>query len=148
MIDDLEILIREKNAHISIGTLLCLKGLRGQIRQVFQNLLANALKFSKKDESPVVEVSGNIIYEGTTPVAYEVRVADNGIGFNEKYTEKIFTVFQRLNSREQYEGTGMGLAISKKIMDKHQGSITAESTEGEGSTFILSFPYHLLCQPK
>ncbi len=146
IIDDLEILIREKKADVRISQLLCLRGLRAQIRQVFQNLLSNALKFSRKDIPPQIEVSGRVISSPGGQEFYQIRVADNGIGFNEKYLDRIFTVFQRLNSREEYEGTGMGLAISKKIVDKHQGTITAESKEGEGSAFLLTFPYSLICK--
>lgn len=145
IIDDLEMLITEKNATIKIGPLLCIRGLAGQIRQVFQNLLANALKFSQKDSAPQIEVSGAVEEDDAGEKVYRIRVSDNGIGFNVKYLDRIFTVFQRLNSREEYEGTGMGLAISKKIMDKHRGAISAVSTEGKGSTFILSFPYNLIC---
>ena len=140
IVEDLEILIHEKQARINISHLEIIPGLQGQVRQVFQNLLVNALKFSKKDEPPVIDISGSIVNTSDKPSSYVVRISDNGIGFNEKYLSKIFTVFQRLNSREEYEGTGMGLAIAKKIMDRHQGSITASSREGEGSTFILTFP--------
>lgn len=136
---DLEFSVHAKNAVINIGNIPELEVIPGQIRQVFQNLLSNALKFSRNDVPPIIDISANLIHDKDT-VYCRITVADNGIGFDEKYVGKIFTIFQRLNPKEAYEGTGIGLAIVKKIIEKHSGSITARSTEGVGTTFILMLP--------
>jgi signal transduction histidine kinase len=106
------------------------------MRQLFQNLVGNALKFHKEGEKPIVQVSCVRTNNGVA----QIIVEDNGIGFEEKYLEKIFAPFQRLHGRGEYEGTGMGLAICKKIVERHGGSITAKSTPGEGSIFIIALP--------
>ena len=144
---DLEILIAEKNATIHIDRFPEMEVIPGQIRQLFQNILSNALKFSKKDTAPIVNISvsrtaeqeleGNNDENGNF---CRISISDNGIGFNEIYKEKIFTMFQRLHSKEAFEGTGIGLAIVKKIVEKHNGIITVSSREGEGTTFILVLP--------
>src|SRR5205823_4360376 len=109
-----------------------------QMRQLFQNLIGNALKFHRKDEPPVVTIHGQR-RNGHSPASpggsaagemYEITVQDNGIGFEEKYREKIFGVFQRLHGRDEYEGTGVGLAICRKIAERHGGVITAKSVPG------------------
>ncbi len=109
-----------------------------QIHQVFQNLIGNALKFHLPDVHPVIEVSATAIADNIC----EIRVKDNGIGFDEKYLDRIFTVFERLHGDTEYEGTGMGLAIVYKIVERHGGSVTAHSRPGEGATFIVTLPIH------
>ncbi len=145
--NDLELSIKEKNAQLSIGPLPLLDAVPGQLRQVFQNLLSNALKFSKQDQIPVINAWCESISEKSTdaPAATDgnyVRIffQDNGIGFNERYSEKIFTLFQRLHGKSEYAGTGIGLAIVKKIIEKHNGVLAVKSKEGEGSTFIIVLP--------
>jgi light-regulated signal transduction histidine kinase (bacteriophytochrome) len=144
---DMELLIQEKHAIIHTGNIPSLEVIPAQIRQVFQNILSNALKFSSKQEKPVIYIKGELIagrdeHSPTSPVGHYCRITvnDNGIGFNEMYLNKIFSIFQRLHSKEEYEGTGIGLAIVKKIMDTHNGIITARSEEGKGSTFIMVLP--------
>lgn len=144
---DLELIIQEKNAVINIGNLPEIEAVPGQMRQVFQNLLSNALKFSRKDVAPVISVKSDMVASKSfdSPAANtgsycRIVIADNGIGFDEQYRDKIFTIFQRLHTKEKYEGTGIGLAITKKIIDKHNGLITANSVENEGSKFILLLP--------
>ena len=144
---DLEILIAEKNATIHIDTFPAMDVIPGQIRQLFQNILSNALKFSRKDVAPLINISVSRIaeheLEGTEAENgnyCRIAISDNGIGFNEIYKEKIFTMFQRLHSKEAFEGTGIGLAIVKKIVEKHNGIITVSSKEGEGTTFTLVLP--------
>lgn len=139
---DLELSIREKNALITISDIPPLDVISGQMRQVFQNLISNALKFSKKDVQPVISIKAELLEGGGSESCCRITVADNGIGFDEQYLEKIFTIFQRLNPKEDYEGTGIGLAIVKKIIDKHNGSITARSREGAGASFIITLPVH------
>lgn len=144
---DLELSITEKNAVINIEKLPEIEAIPGLIRQLFQNLISNSLKFSKKGLPPVITIKSKItdavdVQSFTNkPGKYcKIELRDNGIGFDEQFSGKIFTIFQRLNSREKYDGTGIGLAIAKKIIDKHNGYITATSKENEGSCFILFLP--------
>lgn len=144
VIEDYEILIQEKKARIFVGKLPTIEVNRGQIRQVFQNLISNAIKFSKPDSTPVIHIDGQIGENGQVTSDSSahciITVKDNGIGFDEVYRDKIFSLFERLNTKDKYEGSGIGLAISKKIIDKHNGSITAVSQIGEGSQFTITLP--------
>jgi light-regulated signal transduction histidine kinase (bacteriophytochrome) len=106
-----------------------------QLVQVFQNLIANAIKFSRPGEPPLVHISATRIDE-----AWLMAVSDNGIGIEPKYFERIFQMFQRLHTRQEYAGTGIGLALCKKIVERHGGRIRVESTRGEGTTFAFSIP--------
>ncbi|RYZ55361.1 MAG: response regulator [Sphingobacteriales bacterium] len=144
---DLEIQIREKNAVIHTGRLDVIDAIPGQIRQLFQNIISNALKFSRPGTQPEISIYcervAGLSSHAHTEASGEftrITISDNGIGFDERYLDKIFTLFQRLNSRENYEGTGIGLAIAKKIVDKHEGTITARSKEKQGSDFIIILP--------
>ncbi|MBV9962467.1 MAG: response regulator [Parafilimonas sp.] len=147
VINDLELAIREKNARLIVKQLPSIEVIPDQMRQVFQNIISNALKFSKQDEQPQIEIWS----EPATPESDDglvaednhycrIFISDNGIGFNEQYLDKIFTMFQRLHGKAEYEGTGIGLSIVKKIVEKHQGSVTAKSIEGEGATFVITLP--------
>lgn len=117
-----------------------------QMRQLLQNLLGNALKFHRRGESPIVRVSAELLDAPDTASgegsgrACQLSVSDNGIGFDEKYLDRVFTIFQRLHGRGDYEGTGIGLAICRKIVERHSGTITARSTPGQGTTFIVTLP--------
>ncbi len=136
---DLEYPIQEKEAGIEVGELPVIDAIPGQMRQVFQNLLSNSLKFVAPGTKPLIRISASTIEAGgLTRCRLEIR--DNGIGFDQQYAEKIFTIFQRLNSRQEYEGTGIGLAIVKKIIEKHRGTIAVRSTEGSGTTFTIVLP--------
>jgi signal transduction histidine kinase len=111
------------------------------MRQLFQNLLSNALKFHQPGQPPVVTVGSEPVQaNGRDPLCWQITVADNGIGFDEKYADRIFTIFQRLHGRHGYEGTGVGLAICRKIVERHHGYITASSQPGAGATFIITLP--------
>lgn len=144
---DLELMISDKKATVHVSDLPHAEVIPGLIRQLFQNLVSNALKFSRKDVPPVITIQSEVVdaekvaefIEGAGEFCI-IKVSDNGIGFDEKYTDKIFTLFQRLNSRDKYEGTGIGLAIAKKIIDKHHGYITANSKENQGATFTIILP--------
>ena len=147
VIMDLEGRIELVKGRVEVGTLPLIDAEALQMRQLIQNLIGNALKFRRPDVPPVVKVAAEIITarapdEGTTVVKKMCRltVNDNGIGFDEKYLDRIFNVFQRLHSRNEYEGTGMGLAIARKIVLFHRGEITATSKPGEGTTFIVTLP--------
>ncbi|GAB3332056.1 hypothetical protein GCM10027299_38240 [Larkinella ripae] len=139
VLKDFELLIEEKQARIQVGPLPRLEVIPGQIRQVFQNLISNALKFSKPDQPPVIEIGCE-----ETPASVDtlclIRVSDNGIGFDQQYADRIFSLFQRLNTKDVYEGSGIGLAVTKRIIDKHNGQINAFSQEGIGATFTIQLP--------
>ncbi|RRB00826.1 sensor histidine kinase [Larkinella rosea] len=143
VLKDFELRIQEQKARVVVGRLPELEVNPGQIRQVFQNLISNALKFSRSDQPPVIEIkslpSANVDDPADIPFA-SISISDNGIGFDEQYVEKIFSLFQRLNTKDIYEGSGIGLAVTKRIIDKHNGRIKAHSREGVGSTFIISLP--------
>ncbi|GCE31558.1 sensor histidine kinase [Dictyobacter alpinus] len=145
VIEDLETRIQETQGTIELGELPTIEADSRQLYQVLQNLLGNALKFHRPNVPPVIKVSATIeensqldeFYSGPNCI---LTVQDNGIGFDEKYLDRIFTVFQRLHGRTEYEGTGIGLAVVRKIVERHGGTITATSTIGEGSTFIVTLP--------
>ena len=135
-LSNLEILRREKNAVVGISDLPTVKADPVQMTQLFQNLIGNALKFHRDGEVPHVKIQSRKVGD-----AYEIYVEDNGIGFDEKYVDKIFLPFQRLHGRSsEYQGVGMGLAICKKIVERHGGKVTARSELGKGSTFIVTLP--------
>jgi PAS domain S-box-containing protein len=147
LMEDFELIIQEKGATISVDALPCIDVNRGQMRQVFQNIVSNALKFSKPGTVPVIRVTGKYIAERSFDSKEQkdgpfcmICISDNGIGFEEKYVSNIFALFERLNSKDRYEGTGIGLAIAKKVIDKHNGLITATSREGVGSEFKIILP--------
>jgi signal transduction histidine kinase len=144
---DLELFIREKQAVIHTRPLPVVEGMPDRLRQLFQNLISNALKFSKKDVLPVVSIRGELVAEKSlnAPVQPQgnycrIYIQDNGIGFNEIYLNKIFVMFQRLHGKDEYEGNGIGLSIVKKIVQRHNGLITAESKEEDGTLFIVLLP--------
>ena len=144
VVNDLSDRIEQTHAEVRVGPLPTIDADPTQMRQLFQNLIVNAVKFQRPGVPPVVEVSaelGELPQEEGEPVPVcRVTVRDNGIGFDEKYLDRIFQVFQRLHGREQYEGTGVGLAICRKITERHGGTITARSRPGEGAAFIVTLP--------
>lgn len=136
VLSDLEVRIERTGGQVDVGELPVLSAEPTQMRQLFQNLVGNGLKFHRQGQSPVVKVRGGVDGDGQWIV-----VEDNGIGFEEEHLERIFAPFQRLHGRSsQYEGTGMGLAICRKIVERHGGTITARSTPGLGSTFVITLP--------
>lgn len=139
-ISALEVLLDESGGTIRLGDLPEIEADEAQMRQLFQNLLANALKFRRPGIAPLVELSSSVVEgaEGRPLVRIEVR--DNGIGFDACYRERIFQIFQRLHGKSEFEGTGIGLAICKKIVERHDGRIAAEGSPGEGSTFTVELP--------
>ena len=139
VVADLEARIEETGGTVEVGELPTVEADRGQIRQLLQNLIGNALKFRKETEPPVVKVHGRLEGREGGEVCRLV-VEDKGIGFDERYLERIFTPFERLHGRAAYEGTGMGLAICRKVVERHGGEITARSVPGEGATFVVTLP--------
>ncbi len=149
ILSDLEISVQQKNAIVHIGPLPTLKIIPGQFRQLFQNLIINSLKFCKEDQPPEIHIYAEQIKGLQIPGIkndlyhddyYNIYIKDNGIGFEQKYAQDIFTLFKRLNSYDKFEGTGIGLSICKKIVEQHNGSISASSIVNEGTTFIISLP--------
>jgi len=141
VLEDLEARIGDTHGTVSVGKLPKIHADPMQMRQLFQNLIGNALKFHRPDIPPNVIIESTIIKPtSNSNGTYEIRVSDNGVGFDEKYLDRIFAVFQRLHGRDSYEGTGIGLAVCRKIVERHNGEITATSTPGKGSTFIIRLP--------
>jgi two-component system CheB/CheR fusion protein len=147
ILDDFELAIRDKQAQVQLDPLPEADVIPGQIRQVFQNIISNALKFTTEGVPSVIRISGQRVAAKSfdAPVDAQgpyvlVRIRDNGIGFDEKFSTAIFNLFQRLNSKDRYEGTGIGLAIAKKIVERHDGLIMAHSREGEGAEFMILLP--------
>jgi light-regulated signal transduction histidine kinase (bacteriophytochrome) len=152
---DLDLVIDETGACIEIGALPTIQGDHTQLSQLFQNLLSNALKFRRLDEDgqwvvPVIQVTSRVIPAADLPPTikptklaasyHRLDVADNGIGFQEKYVDRIFQVFQRLHAKSNFAGTGIGLAICEKVAANHGGAISAEGKPDEGATFSVYFP--------
>lgn len=132
VLTDLKVAIETSHADIKVSPLPSLKANHTQVRQLFQNLIGNAIKF-RGDESPVIEVS---VQEESE--VWQFSIKDNGIGIDPEFSEKIFMLFQRLNDREKYPGTGIGLAVCKKIVERHGGKIWIESEAGKGTTFFFT----------
>ena len=146
MVSDLEGRIFDTGGRVEVGALPTIEAEPLQMRQLLQNLIGNGLKFHRQGEPPVVRIEGRLLdtsdphAEDTAPGPRrcEIQVQDNGIGFEEVYSERIFELFQRLHGRDEYEGTGMGLAICRKIVTRHGGTISAHSAPGQGATFIVT----------
>jgi len=135
VLSDLEIRIEKVGGTVNVGVIPAIYADPPQMRQLFQNLLGNALKFSREGVAPVVTVTAAI--EGSY---MRIEVADNGIGFDRKYCDRIFEVFQRLHGRSEYEGSGIGLSICRKIVERHRGTIVPDSQPNCGATFIITLP--------
>ncbi|MBD3181830.1 PAS domain-containing protein, partial [Candidatus Poribacteria bacterium] len=135
VVGTIEPILKKSNGTIEVGDIPDIEGDFNQIVQLMKNLIDNSIKFHKESVPPHVEISSFI--EGDM---CWIEVQDNGIGFDEKYLDRIFTIFQRLHGRFEYEGTGVGLAICRRIVERHNGTITAKSSPGEGSTFIVKLP--------
>jgi PAS domain S-box-containing protein len=133
---DLETTIADAGGRVEVGALPVIDADESQMRQLLQNLLGNALKYRRADTPPLVRLS----CVSSRDQHCTITVADNGIGFNDEYAEKIFKMFERLHGRAQYEGSGIGLAICKKIVERHNGTIAATSIAGKGATFTVTLP--------
>jgi signal transduction histidine kinase len=149
VISDMEVRIQQVKGRVYLDQLPTLEADPMQMSQLLQNLIGNALKFHREGEPPAVKVRGELLpHQGGNGAPggslgrrhCQIWVEDNGIGFDEKYLDRIFEPFQRLHGRGAYEGTGMGLAICRKIVERHGGTITARSTPGRGTTFIVTLP--------
>jgi signal transduction histidine kinase len=142
VIAELEIPIREKDFRIETENLPTLAVNPGLIRPLFLNLISNAIKYSRKDVKPYVKIHADN-GDSRDPKYCRIFFEDNGIGFDQKYSEQVFRMFTRLHQRNEVEGTGIGLALCKKIVEEHNGFISVRSKENEGSVFIVSLPLNL-----
>jgi len=140
VLGDLEVRIEKSGARVEVGELPVIEADPMQMHQLLLNLLSNALKFQPPGGIPVVKVRSRTFSALSREQYCEITVEDNGIGFEEKYLEKMFAVFQRLHGRSEYEGTGVGLAVCRRITDRHHGTITAWSRLGKGATFAVTLP--------
>lgn len=142
VLGDLEVRIEKSGAKVEVGDLPTIEADPMQMHQLILNLLSNALKFQPAGAQPVVKIRSRTFSALSGEQLCEITVEDNGIGFEEKYLEKMFAVFQRLHGRSEYEGTGVGLAVCRRITDRHHGTITAKSQLGQGATFVVTLPMH------
>jgi PAS domain S-box-containing protein len=148
VLGDLEVRIEKSGARVDLGPLPVVEADTTQMHQLLLNLIGNGLKFQPPGGKPVVTVSSRTYTTLSGQELCEITVADNGIGFEEKYLEKMFAVFQRLHGRNEFEGTGVGLAVCRRIADRHHGTITAKGALGKGSTFVVTLPVHHEPTPK
>jgi light-regulated signal transduction histidine kinase (bacteriophytochrome) len=132
---NLRVAIDESGAKVDADFLPMVRGDPRQLTQLLQNLIGNALKFRKPGQPPAIHVRAE-----PDGGFWRISVRDNGIGLDPRFSERVFTIFQRLHTRDEYEGTGLGLAICKKIVERHGGRIWVESSEGEGATFFFTLP--------
>ena len=133
---NLELSLQKSDGNVFVGPLPSINGNLTQVRQLFQNLLSNAIKFHEEGKPPEVEIHSDLNKQG----GWEISIKDQGIGFDEKYKDRIFRPFERLHGRNEYEGTGMGLAICRKIMENHGGTLLVDSQPGQGACFTVTFP--------
>ena len=151
MLEDLEIAIAENSAQITVGLLPTIKGNRRHLQQLFQNLIENAVKYKKPHSTSEVTISSELIQQNAVKTFpenislenipyYLIEISDNGIGFDPQNADRIFDVFTRLHGNSDYNGTGVGLSIVRKVAENHRGYIWAESNLGQGSRFKLMIP--------
>src|SRR5690606_22855589 len=144
VLSDLEMKVKEVDAIVEVDELPHLQADPTQMRQLFQNLVSNALKFQPPERQPHIRIEGSLIptdgEHANGTALCRISVTDNGIGFDEKYLDKVFSPFQRLHAQSDYPGTGLGLAICRRIVERHPGTITAHSTPGARATSIVELP--------
>lgn len=148
---ELELVIEQKGATINVSGLVQINAIPLQMSQLFGNLISNALKYSRSGIAPVISITGKILSAGAIKFSpgnhsnwLQIEFKDNGIGFDQQYAEKIFNIFQRLHAKQDFAGTGIGLAICRKIVQNHNGFINAQSVENEGAVFTVTLPMHQL----
>jgi len=143
VLDDLSLQLEQSGAVVHVAELPTINCDPVQMRQLFQNLISNAIKFRRPDTDPEISIDA-----GVADGIMTLTVSDNGIGFEPQYGGRIFRVFERLHGRGEYPGTGIGLALCRKIVDRHGGTITAESTPGRGATFTVELPIDRLAHSR
>ncbi len=153
ILDDQELRLKEIDVQLEVGDLPVVQAVASQMDHLFNNLISNALKFARVGIQPLLRIQSRLVngeaYAGLHPNRpyFEITITDNGIGFDEKYLDQIFKVFQRLHGKTSFEGTGIGLAICKRVVMSHHGYITAHSRPNEGTTFVVVLPENQLIQP-
>jgi light-regulated signal transduction histidine kinase (bacteriophytochrome) len=147
VLGDLEMRLEKTGGKVEVGELPLIEADPVQMHQLFLNLLGNALKFQTPGAKPLVKIHSRIITPLSGEQLCEISVEDNGIGFEEKYLDKMFAVFQRLHGRNEYEGTGVGLAVCRRITDRHHGAISAKGQLGQGATFVVTLPLYQTKKP-
>ena len=148
VLNDFDLIMEQRDAKITYNDLPTVEAIPLQMSQLFGNLISNALKYSKSDVAPIIQIYGGDLpddrkskYEIDQNVSYyQIDIKDNGIGFDQKYADQIFNIFQRLHGKDEFAGTGIGLAMCRKIMQNHNGDIVAKSQEGIGTTFSIIIP--------
>ena len=152
ILKDLEAAIAQKEASLQVDEMPVIKAIPLQMQQLFYNLVGNALKYTRTGVAPVIQVTARLLDAAAVrqlPASlqlaperpyYEFKVQDNGIGFEEQYAAQIFTIFKRLHSKQEFSGTGIGLALCRKVVQNHGGAIYATAKEGEGATFAVLLP--------
>ena len=147
VLQDLDLVITQKQAIITHDTLPVIKAIPLQMNQLFYNMLNNSLKFARADRRPEILIKCRKLAEDEKPNEalintnyYEITISDNGIGFKQEYVDQIFGLFKRLNDKQYYPGSGIGLALCRKVVDNHHGSITASGRDNEGATFYIHLP--------
>jgi PAS domain S-box-containing protein len=148
VLSDIDVSVQESQAVIDVGELPTVPGDERQLRQLIQNLLVNAIKFTRPGETPRISIQSHVATTDELPAGLRtlvkpyaaITVQDNGIGFDQKFQERIFQLFERLHGRSQYKGTGIGLAICKRVAENHKGQITAYSHPNQGATFVVFLP--------
>lgn len=150
VLEDLDLVIEERRAVVKVGAMPVIKGHKRQMQQLFQNLIVNGIKYTPQDAIPEVTITSAMVKGFQTGMAlseaqansfyHSITVSDKGIGFNQKDAEKIFRVFERLHGNHQYKGSGVGLAIARRVVENHNGFIKAQSVPGQGATFIIYLP--------
>ncbi|HEY0060011.1 MAG TPA: response regulator [Flavisolibacter sp.] len=152
---DIETEISRKGAELKVAKLPVVWGITSQIQQLFQNLLSNSLKFARLEGRPEISIQSELVKGSSlltndlklkSNIYHQITIKDNGIGFDPKYSEDIFVVFKRLHSYHEFEGTGIGLSICKKIIEQHKGFISAEGKLNEGAVFSVAFPHQELAR--
>lgn len=154
VLSDLDLQVRDKDCMVDVQTFPVMEVIPTQMHQLFQNLLSNSLKFRKQDEPCRINITVDRLSErsldarvDTTGPYCRIVIRDNGVGFKEEYANRMFEIFQRLNHEANYEGTGIGLAIVKKVVERHEGIIDAHGKENEGATFTIVLPIHHVRKP-
>lgn len=148
VLSDLETSIQESNATVEIDPLPFIDADPLQMHQLFLNLIGNGIKYRRDGVAPLIKINAEVMDNGrpgandSSSKVCRIQISDNGIGFEQKYAEQIFIIFQRLHGRDKYTGTGVGLAICQKIILRHGGLIEAKSNPGEGAAFTISLPVH------
>ena len=149
VLSDLEIAVQESGARVITEELIPVWGNARQLSQLIQNIISNSVKYRNEEQKPVIQIRSSRVYQQDTEISTDlasdqgyikIEIEDNGIGFSMEHLDRIFQMFQRLHGRSEYSGSGIGLALCRKVVQNHNGHLTAVSEEGKGATFIIYLP--------